>query len=132
VSRAVRRAREGFEEAAFRGARLPSALTLTAALAGFGAAKGAKGALGALVGGTIAIAFFAIHLLVSRLTRRADPAYVMGLAFTSYIAKVLVLTLFLIGFAGTASFDRAAFAATTIAVSIAWLAGEIAAYLRRG
>ncbi len=127
-----RRASEGFEAAAFRGARLPSALTLVAASTGFGLAKGAKGILGALVGGTIAIAFFAIHLLVSRLTRRADPAYVLGYAFTSYLAKILVLTLFLVAFAGTTSFDRIAFATTTITVSLAWLAGEVTGYFRRG
>lgn len=120
-----------FEEAAFRAARLPSLSTLLVAIVGFGVAKGGKGALGALVGGSIAVAFFAIHLLVSRLTRRADPAYVMGMAFASYFAKILALLVFLVVFAGTKAFDSIAFAVTTLGVSVAWLAGEIFAYLRR-
>ena len=120
-----------FEEAAFRGARNPSLAVWAIAGLAFGLAKGAKGVLGAIVGGAIAIAFFAIHLLVSRLTRKADPAYVMALAFASYFAKVLALLLFLIAFAGTRAFNPTAFAVTTIGVSIAWLSGEIYAYLHR-
>lgn len=123
---------EGFEEAAFKGARWPSSITLVVAIVTFWAVKGEKGALGALVGGSIALTFFAIHLLVSRLTRRADPAYVMALAFASYFAKVLALLLFLVIFAGTKAFDSTAFAVTTLGVSIAWLTGEIFAYIKRG
>ena len=121
---------KGYEEAAFRGARLPSLVTLVVAVLAFWITRGSKGALGAVVGGSIALTFFAIHILVSRITRRADPAYVMALAFASYFAKVLALLLFLITFAGTKSFDSIAFAVTTLGVSIAWLGGEILAYLR--
>jgi ATP synthase protein I len=123
---------KSFEAAAFKGARLPSLAVLTVAIVSFGFAKGAKGALGALVGGLIALAFFAIHLLVSHLTRSADPAYVMALAFASYFAKVLALLAFLVTFAGTRAFNATAFAVTTLAVSVAWLAGEIFGYLKRG
>ncbi len=123
---------KGFEEAAFKGAKGPSLITFLVAILTFWLAKGGKGALGALVGGSIALAFFAIHLLVSRVTRRADPAYVMALAFASYFAKVLALLLFLVTFAGTKAFDSTAFAVTTLGVSIAWLTGEIFAYIRRG
>jgi F0F1-type ATP synthase assembly protein I len=123
---------KSFEEAAFRGARLPSVVALVVATLSFWLAKGGKGALGALVGGCIALTFFAIHLLVSHLTKRADPAYVMALAFASYFAKVLALLLFLVTFAGTKAFDSTAFAVTTLAVSVAWLTGEIFAYIRRG
>ncbi len=123
---------EGFEEAAFKGARWPSLITLLVAILTFWLAKGGKGALGALVGGSIALAFFAIHLIVSRVTRRADPAYVMALAFASYFTKVLALLLFLVTFAGTKAFDSTAFAVTTLGVSIAWLTGEIFAYIKRG
>lgn len=123
---------KGFEEAAFRGARWPSLITLSLAIGTFWLAKGGKGALGALVGGSIALTFFAIHLIVSRVTRRADPAYVMALAFASYFAKVLTLLVFLLTFAGTKAFDSTAFAVTTLGVSLAWLAGEIFGYLRRG
>ncbi|OIQ76339.1 hypothetical protein GALL_419840 [mine drainage metagenome] len=120
----------GFEQTAFKGARWPSLIAFVAAIAIFWSAKGGKGALGALVGGSIALTFFAIHLLVSRLTRRADPAYVMALAFASYFAKVLALLVFLVAFAGTRSFDHTAFAVTTLGVSVAWLTGEVVAYLR--
>jgi len=122
----------GFEQAAFRGAKWPSLITLVLAVGSFGLAKGSKGVFGALVGGSIALSFFAIHLIVSRVTRRADPAYVMALAFASYFAKVLALLLFLLAFAGTKAFDSTAFALTTLGVSVAWLAGEIFGYLKRG
>jgi ATP synthase protein I len=123
---------KGFEEAAFRGARVPSLIALLIAILSFWLIKGSKGALGALVGGSIALTFFAIHLLVSHVTRRADPAYVMALAFASYFAKVLALLIFLVTFAGTKAFDSTAFAVTTIAVSVAWLTGEVFAYIQRG
>jgi ATP synthase protein I len=123
---------KGFEEAAFRGARVPSLIALSIAILSFWLIKGSKGALGALVGGSIALTFFAIHLLVSHVTRRADPAYVMALAFASYFAKVLALLIFLVTFAGTKAFDSTAFAVTTIAVSVAWLTGEVFAYIQRG
>jgi len=123
---------KSFEQAAFRGARWPSLIALLLSVGTFWLAKGGKGALGALVGGSIALTFFAIHLLVSRVTRRADPAYVMALAFASYFAKILALLIFLLVFAGTKAFDATAFAVTTLGVSIAWLTGEIFGYLRRG
>ena len=121
---------KSFEAAAFRGAWVPSFIALSIASLIFGLIKGSKGVFGALVGGSIALAFFAIHLIVSRLTRGADPAYVMALAYVSYFVKVLALLLFLVTFAGTKAFDSTAFAVTTIAVSIAWLTGEVFAYLR--
>ena len=121
---------KSFEKAAFRGARVPSVISLSVASLIFGLIKGSKGVFGALVGGSIALAFFAIHLIVSRLTRGADPAYVMALAFVSYFVKVMALLLFLVTFAGTTAFDSTAFAVTTIAVSIAWLTGEVFAYIR--
>jgi len=121
---------KGFEQTAFKGAKWPSLIALVSAIAIFWSTKGGNGALGALIGGSIALTFFAIHLLVSRLTRRADPAYVMALAFASYFAKVLALLLFLVAFAGTKAFDHTAFAVTTLGVSITWLTGEVIAYLK--
>ncbi|HUW77842.1 MAG TPA: hypothetical protein VMV52_03720 [Candidatus Nanopelagicaceae bacterium] len=121
-----------FEAAAFRGARLPALIAISGLVVIFWSVKGTKGAIGALIGGSIALVFFAIHLIVSKVTRRADPAYVMALAFASYFAKLLVLLLFLVSSAGTKAFDPIAFAVSTLVVSVAWLAGEVLAYIRRG
>lgn len=91
---------------------------------------GVKGLWGALLGSSIAVIFFAIHLAVSVLTRDMDPIATMSLVMFSYFAKVLGLAGFLIAFRNASFLDQKAFALSAICVTGAWLAAEIRAFVK--
>lgn len=91
---------------------------------------GVKGLWGALIGSSIAVIFFAIHLAVSVLTRDMEPIATMSLVMFSYFAKVLGLAGFLIAFRNASFLDQKAFALSAILVTAAWLAAEIRAFVK--
>ena len=91
------------------------------------------GFLGALLASAVVIIFFSVHLLVSAISRNLDPILTMGLAMFSYFAKVLLMAGFLILISKTTdpvTVSRGAFGASAIAISIAWLGGEIRAFTK--
>jgi len=91
------------------------------------------GLLGALLASAVVIIFFSVHLLVGAISRNLDPILTMGLAMFSYFAKVLLMAGFLILVSKTtdpATVSRGAFGASAIAISIAWLGGEIRAFTK--
>jgi hypothetical protein len=94
--------------------------------------KGSAGLVGALLAQFVVVIFFAANIGVARLSRDLDPVMTMSLAMFSYMAKVLLLGVFLwlvTTFVSTATCDRKAFALSAVAATFAWLGGEIKAYL---
>ena len=71
-----------------------------------------------------------ITTAVMRGTARTSPAGVMIGAMASLAGKILLLMLFLVAFRGTTLFDNRAFAFTLLAVTIAWIAGEVVGFVR--
>jgi hypothetical protein len=120
------------ERALLRGAVIP-----TIAIGLFSVAlstwlKGSAGLVGALLAQFVVVIFFAANIGVARLSRDLDPVMTMSLAMFSYMAKVLMLGVFLwlvTTFVSTESCDRKAFALSAVAATFAWLGGEIKAYL---
>lgn len=95
--------------------------------------KGASGFWGALLAQIVVIIYFLVHLLVSRISRDIDPMSTMALAMLSYFAKFLLLGVFfwlLAQYAPESALDRKAFGATAVALTFAWLGGEISSYLK--
>lgn len=92
--------------------------------------RGWPGFWGATIGAAVVVIFLAIHLLVSALTKSMDPISTMAMAMFAYFAKVLALAGFLIAFRGVDFIDRAAFGATAICVTVAWLAAEIRVFTK--
>jgi hypothetical protein len=121
------------ESQLLRGAILPTLLVGAIAIALFSALRGLSGFYGALLAQFIVAIYFIIHILVSRFTRNLDPISTMAMALLSYFAKLFFLGLFLWALAKYTdrdTIDRLSFGAAACALTIAWLGGEIASYLK--
>ena len=120
------------ERALLRGAVIP---TIVIGFISIGLStwlKGSAGLVGALLVQFVVVIFFAANIGVARLSRDLDPVMTMSLAMFSYMAKVLLLGVFLwlvTTFVSVDTCDRKAFALSAVAATFAWLGGEIRAYL---
>lgn len=120
------------ERALLRGAVLPTAVIGIVAIAASTWLQGSSGLIGALLAQCVVVIFFAANIGVARLSRDLDPVMTMALAMFSYMAKVIILGVFLwliTTFVSPDICNREAFAASAIAATFAWLGGEIRAYL---
>ena len=120
------------ERALLRGAIIPTALTGVISIAVSTWLKGSAGLVGALLAQFVVVIFFAANIGAARLSRDLDPVMTMSIAMFSYMAKVLLLGVFLwliTTFVSNSTCDRRAFALSAVAATFAWLGGEIKAYL---
>ena len=121
------------ERAMLRGALIPTLVLAAVSIVGSFLIWGGPGFVGALLAQVIVILFFASNLLVARLSRDLDPSITMALAMMSYVAKVIVLGVFLGLITALVPEDlcnRKAFGASAVAATFAWLGGEVVAFLR--
>jgi len=120
------------ERALLRGAILPTVAIGLVAISASTWMRGTAGFLGALLAQLVVVIFFAANIGVARLSRDLDPVMTMSLAMFSYMAKVILLGVFLwlvTTFTSPELCDRQSFAISAIAATFAWLGGEIRAYL---
>ena len=95
--------------------------------------RGTSGFRGAVLAQFVVIIFFAVHLGVSAISRKLDPLSTMALAMFSYFAKIAILGLFLWAltkYTSRQSIDRGSFGVVAIAITVAWLGGEIRSFLK--
>jgi hypothetical protein len=95
--------------------------------------QGLSGFNGALLAQAVVLIYFLVHIFVSKISRNLDPMSTMALAMFSYFAKFLLLGAFLWAlttYTDRSSIDRTSFGVTAIALTFAWLGGEIASYLK--
>jgi ATP synthase protein I len=95
--------------------------------------RGTPGFVAGIFSLVIVVIFFAVHLAIAKIADRLDPTMVMVLAMGSYIVKVTFMGLFLVvtmKFTEPKFLDRPTFAVMAIAITSAWLAGEIRAFLK--
>lgn len=121
------------ESQMLRGALIPALGVGVIAIALASFAQGSAGFFGALLAQFVVVIFFAVHLFVSRISNHLDPMSTFALALFSYFAKLFLLTGFLIALTRLTSrdsIDRASFGLTAVALTFAWLGGEIASYLK--
>ena len=121
------------ESQLLRGALIPSFAVGVVAIAAATFWQGKAGFFGALLAQFVVVIFFAVHLLVSRISNHLDPMSTFALALFSYFAKLFFLGLFLWALAkytDRQTIDRLSFGAAACALTIAWLGGEIASYLK--
>ena len=121
------------ESQLLRGAVRPTLIVGAIAIVLFSILKGLSGFYGALLAQFIVAIYFVIHILVSRLTRNLDPISTMAMALLSYFAKLFFLGLVLwalANFTDRQTIDRLSFGVAACALTIAWLGGEIASYLK--
>ena len=121
------------ESQLLRGAFIPTLAVSIVAIAASAVVQGASGFWGALLAQFVVIIFFIIHIAVSRMTRNLDPISTMAMALFSYFAKLFALGLLLWAiskYTDRATINRIAFGITAVALTIAWLWGEIASYMK--
>ena len=122
----------GSERTMLRGAMIPTLVTAFTSLIVCSLIWGGPGAVGVLLAQLIVVAFFASSLLVARISRDLDAMMVMALAMVSYMAKIIVLGLFLYlitTYVPEELCNRKAFGISAVAATFAWLGGEIVAFL---
>lgn len=116
-----------------KGALIPTLIVGLIALIAATVLRGQSGLIGALLAQTVVLIYFIVHILISRISRNLDPMSTMALALFSYFAKFLLLGAFLWAltrYTSRETIDRASFGASAIALTFAWLGGEIASYLK--
>jgi ATP synthase protein I len=121
------------ESKLLRGAFVPTLIVSLIAIATCALIQGKSGFLGALLAQFVVIIFFVIHIAVSRMTRNLDPISTMAMALFSYFAKLFALGALLWAiskYTDRATVNRTAFGITAVALTIAWLWGEIASYMK--
>lgn len=121
------------EEKMWRGALVPALVVTVISIVISIAVKKGPGAWGSLLAGMTVLIFFSVHLGISAISKNLDPIATMALAMFSYFAKVMVMGAFLLivtKFTSPATINRPAFAITALAITAAWLAGEIRAFMK--
>jgi fructose-specific phosphotransferase system IIC component len=121
------------ESQLLRGAVRPTLIVGAVVIALFSVLRGLSGFYGALLAQFIVAIYFVVHILVSRLTRNLDPISTMAMALLSYFAKLFFLGLFLWVLAKYTDrdvIDRLSFGVASCALTLAWLGGEVASYLK--
>lgn len=95
--------------------------------------RGKAGLLGALLAQLVVVMYFTVHLAVSAISRKLDPLTTFALAIFSYFAKIALLGLFLwllTRYTSRESIDRGSFGVVALALTVAWLGGEIRSFLK--
>ena len=116
-----------------RGALTPTFIVGLIAIGFSFALQGKSGLFAALLAQVIVVIYFLVHIGVSRVSRDLDPMSTMAIAMFSYFAKFLFLGVFfwaLGQFVSDDVLDRKTFGVTAVALTFAWLGGEIASYLK--
>ena len=116
-----------------RGALIPAVTVAAISVIAGVFIRGTSGLWGSLLASATVILYFSVHLLISKISENLDPMATMALAMFSYFAKFLLLGAFLWAlttYTSRSTIDRTSFGASAIALTFAWLGGEIASYLK--
>jgi len=116
-----------------RGALKPSAIAGLIAIVASSAIAGMPGFYGALLAQFIVVIFFTVTLGVSKLSKDLDPLSTMGVALFSYTTKLLLVGVFLWAlttYTDREAINRTSFGITAIVLTLSWLGGEIASYMK--
>ena len=116
-----------------RGAVKPTAITGLISVIISAIIAGLPGLYGALLAQFIVVIFFAVTLGVSKLSKDLDPLSTMGLALFCYTTKLLFVGLFLFAitnFTERETINRTSFGVAAILLTLSWLGGEIASYMK--
>ena len=121
------------ESALLKGALRPTLIVGAVAIIISTFVQGRSGFTGALLAQAVVFIYFVVHIFISKISRNLDPISTMALAMFSYFAKFLLLGAFLWAlttYTSRSTIDRTSFGASAIALTFAWLGGEIASYLK--
>jgi ATP synthase protein I len=120
-------------KAMWMGALFPSLILSALSILVSTVLLGSSGFFGSLLASFTVVIFFSVSLLVSRVTKSADPISTMALAMFSYFTKLLLIAGFLITvtrLTDEGDVDRTAFGISALIVAAGWLAGEVRSFFR--
>ena len=117
--------------AMLRGAFVPTLAVGPVAVLVAAVVSGGRSALGAFLGFTIAIAFFALGLVVMRkLGGASDPLRFLASALAVFMGQLLFLLVVIIALQSASWLDADAFGFTVLAVALVWQVFQVVAYVR--
>jgi ATP synthase protein I len=117
--------------AMLRGAFVPTLAVGPVAVVVAAFVAGGRAALGALLGFAIAIAFFALGLLVMRkLDSAADPLRFLASALAVFLGQLIFLLVVILALKDASWLDGTAFGASALAVALVWQVFQVTAYVR--
>ncbi|MFD8570895.1 hypothetical protein [Streptomyces sp. NPDC059639] len=111
-------------------ALVPTAIAGVIAAVISGVLAGGKGALGAVIGAFVVIAFMGIGQLALQWTAKKLPQLFQAMGMMVYVAQLLLLLIFVGVFKDTTLFNPKAFAVTLVAATIVWMGFQARAYLK--
>lgn len=126
-------AEQSNERDLLRGALIPTFVVGIFGIIACALLRGRAGLFGALLAQLVVVMYFTVHLIVSAVSRKLDPLTTFALAIFSYFAKIALLGLLLwmiTRFTSRQSIDRTSFGAVALALTVAWLGGEIRSFLK--
>ena len=114
-----------------RGAFLPTVAVGPVAVVVAALVSGGKAALGAALGFVIALAFFALGLLVMRrLGGALDPLRFLASALAVFMGQMIFLLVVIIALQAASWLDGTAFGLTILAVARVWQVFQVIAFVR--
>jgi len=113
-----------------RGAVIPMACAAPLIVLGFWIARQTRGGLGALLGVTVAVVFFASGLYVMKRVTNANPLSVLAGAMAVYLGQVIFLGLVIVSFSSAHWLDGTAFGLSILAVALIWQLSQIRAFMQ--
>ncbi|HZD68221.1 MAG TPA: hypothetical protein VFA45_04640 [Actinomycetes bacterium] len=113
-----------------RGAVLATALVAVVVIVVAGVLAGRPGVYGAALGSALAIAFFAVTIVVVSVAGRVANELMLPAALGTYLLKVIAIAVMLILLRDTTAFDRTAFALATVVGACVFMIAELRIALR--
>jgi ATP synthase protein I len=114
-----------------RGAFLPTVAVGPVAVVVAAVVGGGKAALGAALGFVIALAFFALGLVVMRkLGSAADPLRFLASALAVFMGQMIFLLVVIIALQDATWLDGTAFGIAVLAVALVWQVFQVIAFVR--
>lgn len=108
---------------------LSAVVAVVAIVAGF-VVRGTSGGVGAVVGVVVGAGLGLLSAYVMVRTARSSPVGVMIGAMSSFGAKIAFMLVLLLVFRDTTLFDNQVFAFTLLAMTIAYIGGEVLGFVR--
>ena len=116
--------------ALLRAAVVPMVCTAPVIVLVFWVARQARGGLAALLGVSIAVAFFASGLYVMKRVTNANPVSVLVGALAVYLGQVIFLGIVILVLSGAGWLDGQAFGLSVLAVALVWQLSQLLAFTR--
>ena len=116
--------------AMLRAALLPMVFAAPVIILIFWAVGQAPGALAALLGVSIAVAFFASGLYVMKRVTNTNPISVLAGALAVYLGQVIFLGIVIFSLSGAPWLDGKAFGLSVLAVALIWQVSQVMAFVR--